>query len=124
MALNRGSFWWKDIISLIDIYRAGAQCTVVNGNSVTLWEDMWNGIVRCQYFESLYNQCLYKTDSVKSFAQREFEDCFQLPLSSQSYEEFSVLQELLQRLLLSNASGDACLSFGITVHILRKGFMA
>lgn len=85
---------------------------------------MWNGIVRCQHFESLYNQCLYKTDSVKSFAQREFEDCFQLPLSSQSYEEFSVLQELLQRLLLSNASGDACLSFGITVHILRKGFMA
>lgn len=94
VAVNRGSFWWKDIISLIDIYRAGAQCTVVNGNSVTLWEDMWNGIVRCQHFENLYNQCLYKTDSVKSFAQREFEDCFQLPLSSQSYEEFSVLQEL------------------------------
>ncbi len=50
VAANRGYFQWKDIISLIDIYRAVAQCSIVNGNTVTFWEDMWNGKVRCQHF--------------------------------------------------------------------------
>lgn len=40
---NKGSFWWKDIVYLADVFRGIVQCTVQTGTYVLFWRDLWNG---------------------------------------------------------------------------------
>lgn len=46
MIMNNGSFWWRDIIELSDIFRGIAKCTVSSGTSELFWEDLWNDDLR------------------------------------------------------------------------------
>lgn len=39
---DKGSFWWKDLLKLCDIFWGIAQCTVGNGTTVMFWSDVWN----------------------------------------------------------------------------------
>ena len=99
---NKGSFWWRDVICYADVFRSIAQCSVYCGNSVTYWEDLWNGNIRCQEYGSLYALAMNKTDSVKDVVFKEFEDCFQLPLSARGYQDFLILKDELNVLTLSH----------------------
>lgn len=46
MIMNKGSFWWRDIIELSDIFRGIAKYTVSSGTSELFWEDLWNDDLR------------------------------------------------------------------------------
>ena len=37
---SRGSFWWKDILSLMDIYRSITKSTINNGKNTLFWKDL------------------------------------------------------------------------------------
>lgn len=47
---NKGSFWWRDIIQLTDIFRAISHCIIQFGTTVLLWDDLWNGEIRRNKF--------------------------------------------------------------------------
>jgi hypothetical protein len=36
-----GSFWWKDVLRLQDIFKRIVSCGVGDGASVLFWEDSW-----------------------------------------------------------------------------------
>jgi hypothetical protein len=36
-----GSFWWKDVLRLQDIFKRIVSCEVGDGASVLFWEDSW-----------------------------------------------------------------------------------
>lgn len=38
----KGSFWWKDILKLCEMFRGIANCKVGNGTTVLFWSDVWN----------------------------------------------------------------------------------
>lgn len=38
----RGSFWWKDVLQFIDIFRGLSKCTVGDGKTCLFWTDFWN----------------------------------------------------------------------------------
>jgi hypothetical protein len=40
---GKGSFWLKDIMKLSDRFRGIATATVGPGDTIMLWEDVWNG---------------------------------------------------------------------------------
>lgn len=40
---DKGSFWWRDILKLCDLFRGIATCTVGDGSTVLIWSDLWNG---------------------------------------------------------------------------------
>jgi hypothetical protein len=40
---GKGSFWLKDLLKLSDYYRGIASASVGPGDTMLLWEDMWNG---------------------------------------------------------------------------------
>jgi hypothetical protein len=53
-AKYEGSFWWKDILKLCDLYRGIACCTVNDGKSVLFWHDLWNEKIRKDAYPRLY----------------------------------------------------------------------
>jgi hypothetical protein len=56
---RRGSFWWKDIISLVDEYRSILKCKIGNGSSVLFWKDFWaNGEILCEKYPRLFSFAL------------------------------------------------------------------
>jgi hypothetical protein len=41
-----GSFWWKDILKLCDLFRGVAKCTIKKGTTMLFWHDLWNEKIR------------------------------------------------------------------------------
>ena len=41
---DKGSFWWRDALKLLDKYKGMASVTVACGQTCLLWEDLWNGL--------------------------------------------------------------------------------
>jgi hypothetical protein len=37
-----GSFWWRDVLKLCDIFRGISSCEVGDGKTVLFWHDLWN----------------------------------------------------------------------------------
>lgn len=45
-----GSFWWKDNLKLLDLFKGFAKCQVGKGNSAFFWTDMWQDrVLHLQY---------------------------------------------------------------------------
>jgi hypothetical protein len=106
LIMNKGSFWWRDIIVLTDVFRGIAKCTIQSGSTVLFWNDLWNEEFKCTSFPHLYNVAKYKEDSVKDMCSRQLEDSFLLPLSPEAYAEFLQLEENLDSLKIQSGRGD------------------
>ena len=39
---DRGSFWWRDILKLCDLFRGIVECKIGDGSTVLFWSDLWN----------------------------------------------------------------------------------
>lgn len=52
---NIGSFWWRDILKLIDKYKGLASVIIQDGKSCLFWDDLWNGTVPKLNFPELYS---------------------------------------------------------------------
>jgi hypothetical protein len=50
-----GSFWWRDILKLIDKYKGMATVNIQDGRTCLFWEDLWKGIVPKLSFPELYS---------------------------------------------------------------------
>jgi hypothetical protein len=56
---TRGSFWWRDIFKLSNIYRSITSTTVASGDTVLFWKDFWNsdGLL-CDRYPRLFSYSL------------------------------------------------------------------
>ena len=93
----RGSFWWKDVFSLIHIYRSFTKSRVGNGETTLFWKDFWHkDVILCEHFPHLYSFVLEEDSSVADMVRLvNPNDAFALPLSSQAYEELEASRMLL-----------------------------
>jgi hypothetical protein len=67
-----GSFWWRDVSSLFDIYRGVTKCSVNIGDTVLLWKDCWMGDIIPQYaFPHLFSFALNEDCSVMQYTERD-----------------------------------------------------
>jgi len=49
----RGSFWWRDLLKLLDSYKGMATVLFRNGTSCFFWLDLWNRQALCLHFLAL-----------------------------------------------------------------------
>jgi hypothetical protein len=84
---RRGSFWWRDIFSLVSDYRSVSHCKVGDGKSILFWKDFWlNEEVLCDKFPRLFSYVLEEDVSVADLARTEdLISFFALPLSVEAY---------------------------------------
>ncbi len=106
LTMNKGSFWWRDITALADIFRGIAKCEIRTGRTALFWNDLWNDDFKCTSYPNLFALSLYKSDSVKAMCSRPLEDSFALPLLDEAYLEFLQLQGVLDTLNLQSGMGD------------------
>jgi hypothetical protein len=48
--INRGSFWWRGILKLLDLFKGVATVSLQNGRTCQIWHDLWEGSVPAQEF--------------------------------------------------------------------------
>jgi hypothetical protein len=100
---KKGSFWWRDVLKLLDKFKGMAKVTVNNGKSCFFWKDLWG--------EDLLEN---KMPELSSFAKKKhitfaegkmqipLHGLFHLPLSQQAHLQLLQLQEELERVQLSD----------------------
>jgi hypothetical protein len=86
---ERGSFWWKDILRLADVFRGIASPKAGSGNTFLLWEDVWNGCLLRQEFPLLFSFAKNQNISLERYLQNQDPGAnFHIPLSIEAMDEF------------------------------------
>lgn len=63
---KRGSFWWRDLLKLLDSFKGMAMVNTLDGASCLFWEDLWMHRVPKHHFPELYSFAKDPTISLKS----------------------------------------------------------
>jgi hypothetical protein len=90
---KKGSFWWKDILKILDKFKGMALISVQNGASCLFWNDLWFGVVPKHAFPELYS--FTKNPSMTLQAAKmnhSLTQTFHLPLSTKAYQQFVQLE--------------------------------
>jgi len=95
--MDKGSFWWKDILKLCDLFRGITNCKLGDGSTVLFWSDLWNDNVMQSKFPRLFSFAKNKKISVlQSLSNNNLQSQFHLPLSEQAYQEYQRMQDYIQ----------------------------
>lgn len=62
----RGSFWWRNILKLLNSYKGLSIVQLQNGSTCILWDDMWAHMVPKLPFRELYSFAHHKSISVQN----------------------------------------------------------
>jgi hypothetical protein len=91
------SFWWRDIMKLVDKYREFCSVKIGAGDTALFWFDSWHGSLLHSQFPRLFSfamdQNIYVRDFIDTANRTQF---FQLPMSPQAFYEFQELKLSLQ----------------------------
>jgi hypothetical protein len=106
-----GSYWWKDLIKLMEQYRGIAKPDVKSGERVMFWSDEWevdnSRIPLRDRFPRLFSFAKYDKILVRDMIQmHNRSEEFHLPLSSRAYDEFLLLQGWLDQISLQQKGSD------------------
>lgn len=52
---NKGSYWWKDIVKLLNNYKGIAQTHMVSGKNIDFWNELWNGEIMVLSYPELHS---------------------------------------------------------------------
>lgn len=100
---KKGSFWWRDILKLLDKFKGIAKVNVNNAQSCYLWLDLWNNRVPQQAFPELFSFVKTKnTILIRAKQMDSLLELFHLPLSQQAFFQFEQLQLDLQQLEITD----------------------
>lgn len=90
-----GSFWWKYIMHLFNMFQKFAICNPSNGTTAQFQADKWSGTTLKDLYPQLYSSKKPKC-SIRFFLDQEVSRIFSLPLSTlvaQQLEEIDTLME-------------------------------
>jgi hypothetical protein len=106
-----GSYWWKDLIKLMDQYRGFAKPEVKSGETVLFWSDAWeldsSTVPLRDRFPRLFSFAKDSKISVRDMVQLQHRaEEFYLPFSAKAYDEFILLQGWLDNISLHQLGSD------------------
>jgi len=100
---NKGSFWWKGIVSLLGKFKGMARANVGDGKTCLLWDDLWGTQIMSTKFPKLRSFARNRNISLyDTMHQSQLHSMFYLPLSQQAHSQFMQLNNELQQLNLED----------------------
>lgn len=100
---NKGSFWWRDVLKLLDKFKGMARVEINNGKSCLLWEDLWENEPIIHKCPELYSFVKKKNISfAESASTVPFHGLFHLPLSQQAHIQMIQLQNQMSGMQLND----------------------
>jgi hypothetical protein len=93
---KKGSFWWRDILKLLDKFKGLASVQASDGASCLFWDDCWVGQPLKLSFPELFSFAKKPSISLRSVIYTTPSNLFNLPLSVEAYAQFQEVQEALQ----------------------------
>jgi hypothetical protein len=102
---RKGSFWWRDILKLVNQFKEMTKIQLKDGKSCLFWKDDWyNGNLKTQCPEGF---SFAKNGSIsvnKAHNSESIFDLFNLPLSEAAYNQVLNIQQTLQAMVLNDES--------------------
>jgi hypothetical protein len=110
---KRGSFWWRDILKLLPLFKEFSQIQINNGKTCFLWQDQWQTKVLEQSYPQLYSFAKNKIITLhKALATENFIDLFNLLLSQTAHQQFILLQQSMSMIQINTQLNDVWTFFG------------
>jgi hypothetical protein len=102
-----GSFWWRDLIQLSDIFRGVTQVKIGDGSTTLFWKDLWNEQPLTESHPRAFSFARNEDITVqKLLTSTTIGEAFHLPMSLQAREEINSLQQLTMGLDPGNNQKD------------------
>ncbi|KAJ1283790.1 hypothetical protein BS78_03G153800 [Paspalum vaginatum] len=122
ISVDKGSFWWRDIMKYCDHYRGIANCKASNGTTVLLWNDVWNGCYLREELPRLFSFTKNENVSLAEFmADEEIQNHFHIPLTEQAYQELQELQVKILHVRSQDSQDDVWqYCWGSQIYSSRK----
>lgn len=88
-----GSFWWKDLLHLSDIYRGVTKVSVGNGRSTLFWKDLWHDNLLSDSHPRAFSYAKGEDLTIHDLLTAgSLGQVFHLPLSLEARQEINDLQ--------------------------------
>jgi hypothetical protein len=98
-----GSFWWRDIFRLKNLYGGITSCQLGDGSSILFWRDNWAGECIEDLFPNLAQFARFPDMSVMEAGQAScLEDLFIIPISQAAALELEEMRDLVQDFAMTN----------------------
>lgn len=102
--LRRGSFWWSDILKLIDKFKGMAIVSVSDGKSILFWEDLQNDMIPKLNYPEQHSFAKNRNITMeKVLTTPDLTSLFSLPVSEEAFSQLGSLSARLDDLNLSQA---------------------
>jgi len=86
---RRGSFWWRDILKLLDSYKTLSSVTVGDGSTILFWSDACHGAPLDEQWPHLFSYAHDEHILIQQFLTEEDKSTFfHVPLSIKAYEQY------------------------------------
>ena len=96
---KKGSFWWRDLLKLLDSFKGMAIVNVKDGKSCLLWQDMWLNQLPKLNFPELYSFAMNPQITLyDALSASSPSDLFHLPISDIALQQLIILAENLNSL--------------------------
>lgn len=108
-----GSFWWRELVKLMPIYRGVTKVIIKSGATALFWKDDWNHHILEENFPRAFSYTILEDASVNMMLTiSNIREAFQLPLSVQAHEELRDLQLEVSSTTLSEANDSWICTWG------------
>jgi exonuclease III len=110
---KKGSFWWRDILKLLDTYKTFTVITVGNGESCYFWHDNWSTPKLATMAPHLLSFAINPAISThNALASQLASSLFHRPLSQEAMAELQIIQQHMQLFQFNDQQDKWAYSWG------------
>ena len=89
---RNGSFWWRDVLKLLDSFKEMASVTIGDGSTSLFWSDVWHGVPFNIQWPHLFSFAKDANTSVQNFLDADDKSkFFHVPLSIEAHDQYQLL---------------------------------
>lgn len=121
--VKKGSFWWRDIIQLLNQYKGLASPAARCGSTIHLWEDLWGGCVPKLQYPELYSYTRCKNITLQRAAGiGNLEELFHLPISEEALMQLELLLDEMDNCLVQQGNAIWTYIWGAAKYTSKKAY--